>query len=346
MRPQRKNGAGSGVSRSRTARDSAAAHRWAIVLAAGEGSRLSSITRDRRGDMVPKQFCSLNGTSTLLDDALARAHRVAPPERTIVIVAADQEHHWRDALAAIPADNIVVQPRNRGTAPGILLPTLTVMSRDTDARIVCLPSDHFVADEEVLADAVDAALADVERRQDDFVFLGIEPDMADPGLGYIAPVGRATRSPARIERFIEKPDVTVADALIGLGALWNSFIFAATGHTILQLIEERIPTVVRDVATAMQSADAPAALACVYERMRPFDFSRHVVEGSERRLRVLAVPSCGWSDLGTPERLGECLDRFPIRGLRTARHPFRQDVVNLADAYRCFVSSPALGSVA
>ena len=346
MRPQRENGSGSGASRSRTDRDAAAGHRWAIVLAAGEGSRLSNITRDRRGDPVPKQFCSLNGTSTLLDDALARAHHVAPPERTIVIVAAEQEQHWRDALATLPVENVVVQPQNRGTAPGILLPTLTILSRDAHARIVCLPSDHFVADEKALATAIDTALADVEQWPDDVVFLGIEPDVADPGLGYIAPVGRATRAPARIERFIEKPDTDVAKSLIGVGALWNSFIFAATGCAILQLVAERIPAVVIDLMAAIRADDAPAALARVYEQMRPFDFSRHIVEGSEGRLRVLAVPSCGWSDLGTPERLGECLDRIPLRGLRVARHPFRQDVINLAEAYRCFASSPAIGSMA
>jgi hypothetical protein len=34
---------------------------WAIALAAGEGSRLSSPTTNESGIAIPKQFCSLHG---------------------------------------------------------------------------------------------------------------------------------------------------------------------------------------------------------------------------------------------------------------------------------------------
>lgn len=34
---------------------------WAVVLAAGSGTRLSSLTRDSEGAAVPKQFSSLHG---------------------------------------------------------------------------------------------------------------------------------------------------------------------------------------------------------------------------------------------------------------------------------------------
>src|SRR5262245_3901959 len=36
-------------------------HDWAIVLAAGEGTRLRSLTTMADGVPVPKQFCSLDG---------------------------------------------------------------------------------------------------------------------------------------------------------------------------------------------------------------------------------------------------------------------------------------------
>jgi hypothetical protein len=46
--------------------------RWAIVLAAGEGSRLRLLTTDDRGVVTPKQFCSLRGGASLLERTLAR----------------------------------------------------------------------------------------------------------------------------------------------------------------------------------------------------------------------------------------------------------------------------------
>src|SRR5690242_9273905 len=76
---------------------------WAIVLAAGDGTRLASLTTDEHGNSVPKQFCSLDGGSSLLDDALHRARHVAPRERVCVIVAEQHRRYWQSALWAMPA---------------------------------------------------------------------------------------------------------------------------------------------------------------------------------------------------------------------------------------------------
>ena len=64
-----------------------AQHNWAVVLAAGEGSRLQVLTTMASGVAVPKQFCSLGGGTSLLHDALKRASVIAPPERMCVVVA-------------------------------------------------------------------------------------------------------------------------------------------------------------------------------------------------------------------------------------------------------------------
>src|SRR5688572_24218362 len=102
---------------------------WAIVLAAGEGSRLRELTT-RSGVATPKQFCSLRGGRSLLGDALARAARIAPRKRILVIVAEEHRAFYEPELRGYAPENIVVQPRNRGTAAGILLPVLTVLERD------------------------------------------------------------------------------------------------------------------------------------------------------------------------------------------------------------------------
>jgi hypothetical protein len=50
-----------------------------------------------------------------------------------------------------------VQPCNRGTAPGVLLPLVAILDRDPEAVVLLLPSDHFVADEPALARSLRAA---------------------------------------------------------------------------------------------------------------------------------------------------------------------------------------------
>jgi len=64
----------------------------------------------------------------------------------------------------LPEANIVVQPQNRGTAAGILLPLLSILARDPEAKLIVLPSDHFVADEELLGDAILQAFEAIERQ--------------------------------------------------------------------------------------------------------------------------------------------------------------------------------------
>ncbi|HET6471036.1 MAG TPA: NTP transferase domain-containing protein, partial [Pseudomonadales bacterium] len=137
---------------------------WAVVLAAGEGSRLHDLTTTSIGVAVPKQFCSLHGGPSLLQDALRRAQSVAPPERVCAIVASQHRPWWRDLTQVMPERNVIVQPHNRGTGIGILLPLLHVMARDPEARVVLLPSDHHVCDEGVLARALRSAVLELETR--------------------------------------------------------------------------------------------------------------------------------------------------------------------------------------
>src|SRR5688572_18229954 len=117
---------------------------WAVVLAAGDGTRLSRLTIDEHGNAVPKQFCSLDGGQSLLAEAMQRARHAAPRERTCAIVADHHRRYWHSALWAVPRVNVIVQPRNCGTANGILLATLKFLERDPLALIVFLPADHFV----------------------------------------------------------------------------------------------------------------------------------------------------------------------------------------------------------
>jgi hypothetical protein len=45
----------------------------------------------------------------------------------------------------------------------------------------------------------------------------------------------------------------------------------------------------------------------VYALLDTVDFSKDVLPGHEAALKVLAVPFCGWTDLGTPKRVESTL---------------------------------------
>lgn len=287
-------------------------HRWILILAAGEGSRLRSLTLGADGVPVPKQFCSLLGGRSLLGETIERARRVAPPERIVVVVAAEHRRWWQPQLTALPPHNVVIQPRNRGTAPGILLPLLAVLERDPEARVLVLPSDHHVAREAVLARAARRALELVERSPEVLALLGIAAEGADGEYGWIVPGPPAEEGAFRVHSFVEKPGAERSAVLLAEGGVWNSFLFASRGATLRARIAASFPALV----DGMEAACREDLLAGFYDALETIDFSRSVLEGAERSLRLVRVPACGWSDLGTPRRVAGCLAQGAVRRCR------------------------------
>jgi mannose-1-phosphate guanylyltransferase len=290
-------------------------HDWALVLAAGEGSRLRSLTTTDTGVAVPKQFCSLLGEASLLQEALRRGAVVARPDRICAIVASQHREWWAAPLAGLPAQNVIVQPENRGTAHGILLPLLQIATRDPEARIVILPADHHVRDEAVMAQALRESARLAAREPESVFLLGVEPDQPDPELGYVLPADSWGDGPSPVAHFVEKPSVAEAIALLERGALWNVFIMAATARALLGLFAARFAATAGEMLVAIDrdanSRNRGVALRRLYRHLPTRDFSRDVLEGREDRLQVLPVPNCGWTDLGTPKRVAETLRLLP-----------------------------------
>ena len=307
---------------------------WALVLAAGEGSRLKALTMTPGGAHVPKQFCSLLGGSSLIDEALDRADAVAPRERVCAIVAAQHRRWWERLPERLPASNVIVQPENRGTANGILLSLAHIAERDRNARVVLLPSDHHVEDEPTLRDSLRCAGAHLRSRPHEILLLGIQPGEADPELGYIVPGDRSPQGTFEIAKFVEKPPASIARQLIETGALWNSFILAASARTLLRLLRRRFPAIVDAMCDAVRSdrhrPDNSIATAGLYARLPSLDFSHDVLSNeTEPTLRVLSVPECGWSDLGNPRRIAATLRR--ARTIEQGASAFRRSAqVSLA----------------
>jgi mannose-1-phosphate guanylyltransferase len=282
-----------------------AGHLWAIVLAAGEGTRVRTLTTNAAGKFVPKQFCAMHGQDSLLRSTIRRAAKLVPASRIVVVVADQHRDCWENELLDLPENNIVVQPRNRGTANGILLPLLQVLQRDRMARILILPTDHYVENEDLLRESMVAALQATQRQNERVFLLGMTPKTADPDYGWIVPSNSAGDiPPLKVSAFVEKPDRSLAERLLQRGALLNSFIIVATASALLQLYDYAVPDVVAEfINWRNEAGERWPALQDLYRALQPRDFSRDVLEVSIDWLSVLPVRQCGWTDLGTPSRL-------------------------------------------
>lgn len=317
---------------------------WTVVLAAGDGTRLAALTLDAGGQAVPKQYCSLRGGPSLLQEALDRASHLAPPSRTCVIVAQGHQRYWKPLAAALPDANLIVQPENRGTLHGILLCVAAIVQRDPTARIVFLPADHHVANEPALRIALQGFGRAINLHADRLLLLGIAPDEPDSELGYIIPGNRLDGEAHDVTCFVEKPDAPRARDLIAGGAVWNSFIFGAHARMLRDLLHAHAPDALAAVSAALSAGVArDETLALAYRTLPNRDFSRDVLQASSGHLGVMIAPACGWTDLGTPRRVGETLARLqqPTRRRRPARSG--PAYVNLAHQHaRLSRSVPAL----
>ncbi len=292
-------------------------HQWVIVLAAGEGTRLASITTMLHGHPVPKQFATLLGDRSLLQNTLERSANLAPAVRTVVVVAADRVPLAEAQMGRYPGVQIVSQPLDRGTVPGLLLPLAHVLARDPQARVLVLPSDHVVSDQPRFHEACRRALRAADEAPCGVALIGATATMPATDLGWISLGDPERPGPAGspVRRFLEKPDQEIAQALFESGALWNTLILAATGNALWALAARKLPAIGAELAcyrVAIGRPEAPRLLEDLYARIPSADLSRDVLEKATG-LAAVALTGAGWTDCGTPQRVLDLLGSDEVR---------------------------------
>jgi len=293
---------------------------WAVVLAGGEGTRLRGLVRHAIGSERPKQFCRLIGTRTMLRHTWDRAAQVVDPARIVTIITAGQERYLdEEAREGVPG-TVLVQPENKETAPGLLLPLLWIARRNPAASAAVFPSDHFIWMEERFARSVRTALAAAEYWPHRLALLGVEADGPETGYGWITPgaplaLGSSPELYA-VHRFWEKPDRQTAARLFAARSLWNTLVLAGRVQATLALAESWVPQVLEPLRAAAPSLGTPgeaAALATAYGRIPAANFSRSLLSRCPGSLMVLAARYMGWSDWGDPDRVVHTLQRYDRR---------------------------------
>jgi mannose-1-phosphate guanylyltransferase len=299
-------------------------NRAAIILAGGEGTRLAELTRRGDGVHVPKQFCAVFGEVSLLDQTRRRVSLSVPSERVSFVLNRDHERFFSPLLADVFAENLIIQPQNRGTAPAILYALLRLAESAPRASVLLMPSDHHVGEEAALMKYVDLAFAAVEKRPHLSVLVGIAPDEPETAYGWIEPapptgLGECNTLPVR--RFWEKPSREVARQLMAAGCFWNSFMMVGQLRTLLGLFTLAMPELYisfSKIRPSLGTLFEEEILGRLYEGLRPSDFSRRVLESAAPSFNVLPVSNVGWSDLGEPHRVAKALAGLGVQRKQVA----------------------------
>ena len=295
-------------------------HEWALILAGGDGTRLKSLTRKIAGDERPKQFCSVLGTRTLLEETQQRVALELSAKRTLYVVNRAHEAFYAPLLGRAPAQNILAQPGNRGTAPAILYSLIRIAAVDSHAIVAFFPSDHYISDNARFMAHIRSALNAARARFDRVVLLGLEPNGPEVEYGWIetgAPIDGHTQL-FNVRRFWEKPNRWLAEVLQLRGCLWNSFVMVGSVPALLEIIQRAIPDFYRFFTRRCPTFGSPAesrALAQLYRLIPEVNFSHQVLAPRPDRLAALKVTGVRWNDLGEPKRV---MDSLTTEGIRPA----------------------------
>lgn len=296
---------------------------WTIVLAAGEGTRLQRITQQLYGEPLPKQFAVLKGERSLLQETVARFEPIAPARRTVVVVPEAQHRLAEQQLSDWSESDVIAQPRNLGTAAGLLLPLARVSAWDSEAVVLVTPSDHEYRDPGRFVARVPAALEMAAAARSGVCLFGVTAERPATDLGWIvtSQTGRAAAKGSVVSRFVEKPPAEEAAELHRAGALWNTFVMVGTARSFWQLCARHLPVHAQKFKAYSKAVGTRAEeglLRQIYRDLPPADLSRDVLAHT-KALGVVSVDGAGWSDWGTPERVMESLAGTPHLGALRAR---------------------------
>jgi mannose-1-phosphate guanylyltransferase len=290
------------------------AHLWGIVLAGGEGVRLRALSRRICGEERPKQYVPVLGDRTLLGQTLDRVGLGIPTHRTAVVTLRSHARYFVERWAGPEPPHVLVQPADRGTAAGILLPVQWISRHDPGATVAVFPSDHFVSEPATFMAHVAQVAAWVDEHPDRLVLLGARASSPEVEYGWIEaaePLGSSDDPRIwRVRRFWEKPSGERARICLEAGCLWNTFVLVGKIAAFLRAGREAVPQVGERLARVepfLGTDDEAWALHQAYALIPNVSFARAILEPCPPSLAVAALPSLTWSDLGNPGRVFEVL---------------------------------------
>jgi mannose-1-phosphate guanylyltransferase len=317
-----------------------------VILAGGQGTRLWPMSRSAR----PKQFLQLTGPQSLFQLTL---QRVADSERyTPALVLTNSDYRFLVAEQAleigVPLAGVLLEPMARNTAAAIAAAAFyAVDTFGPDAIIHVLPSDHALDADASYWRATEIAAAAAANGR--LVTFGINPTGPETGYGYIE-AGQSVDGEVReVARFVEKPDLARAEAMLAQGGfLWNSGMFMLGAATFLAECQILAPETYAAVRAAIAAAKVDLDFVRIGEEAFATapDISVDYAIFEKTKLAAVLPVSYAWSDLGSWDAVWKVGDKDVSGNVATGAVTFSNTSNTLVVSDHAHVAIEGLDDIA
>jgi mannose-1-phosphate guanylyltransferase len=274
-------------------------HTYAVILAGGGGTRLWPKSRNE----TPKQFLKILGDETMIQVTASRITEIVPWERIIVVTNELYKNEVYKQLPKIPKENVIAEPQKRDTALAMLVGALFAKSKDPNAVIINLASDHVVPNQQEFITVMKFA-AKTAKENEYLVAVGISPKRPSTGFGYIK-IGQDlekshVRLPLfRVNSFTEKPNEATARGFISTGKYyWNANMYVWSATVLEQAFKKYVPKTyaLTQELSSLEVKSFHNSLEGIYDKAESISIDYAVSEKADNL--VLIPGDFGWDDVG------------------------------------------------
>jgi mannose-1-phosphate guanylyltransferase len=282
---------------------------YPVILAGGRGTRFWPLSRKKRA----KQLLALDGKQTMIQQTVSRLLSLAPANKFWIITNEDLRPAIVRQLPKLIKTQLLAEPVGRNTAPAIGLAAFLLLREDPDAVIGMFPSDHVIADEKRYRETLDRGI-EIASAGPNIVVLGIRPNRAETGYGYIEAGALFQGEALRVRRFTEKPNAETAAEFVAAGNyFWNSGMFLWSARTLADALREHLPKtapILEEIASKFGTSKFGATFRRQYPRCENISIDYAVLEPrsakGELDSNIFCLPAdFGWNDLGSWTALHE-----------------------------------------
>jgi mannose-1-phosphate guanylyltransferase len=282
---------------------------YPVILAGGRGTRFWPLSRKKRA----KQLLALDGKQTMIQQTVARLLPLASPQRFWIVTNGDLRPAILKQLPKLPKAQVLAEPLGRNTAPAIGLAAFLLLRENPDAVIGMFPSDHVIADENEYRETIERGIQ-IAAAGENIVVLGIRPNRAETGYGYIEAGSVSSGGALRVRRFTEKPDAQKAAAFVAAGNyFWNSGMFLWSARTLANALREHLPktaSLLEEIADAFGTRRFAVTFRKLYPKCENISVDYAVLEPRSAKGELAGNIFClpadfSWNDLGSWTALHE-----------------------------------------